>query len=101
MYSWAKMKNLKRSFHAKLRKVEISLILIRGMFSHFEDSDCGMAQINGVYEGEIGKALYERGKNHIPEFNSGLQSNCVAIHNFRYHNWSKTLDFRMEGLRKL
>ena len=38
MYSWPKMKNLKRSFHAKVRKVEISPILIRGSFKRFEDS---------------------------------------------------------------
>ena len=30
------------------------------------------AQVNGFYEGEIGKTLYERGKNHITEFTSGL-----------------------------
>ena len=29
------------------------------------------AQLNGVYEGEKGKTLYERGKNQIKEFNSG------------------------------
>ena len=38
MYSWPKMKNLKSSFHVKVRKVEISVILIRGSFKRFEDS---------------------------------------------------------------
>ena len=32
------MKNLKRSFHVKVKKVEISPILIRGSFKRFEDS---------------------------------------------------------------
>ena len=39
MYYWPKMKNSKRSFHAKVRKVVISPILIRGSFKRFEDSD--------------------------------------------------------------
>ena len=39
MYSWPKMKNLKRSFPAKVRKVEISPMLIRGSFKRFEDSE--------------------------------------------------------------
>ena len=39
MYSWPKMKNLKRSFHARVRKVKISPILIRGSLKRFEDSE--------------------------------------------------------------
>ena len=42
MYSLPKMKNLKRSFHAKVRKVKISPILIRGSFKRFEDSELNM-----------------------------------------------------------
>ena len=38
MYAWPYMKNLKCSVHAKVRKVEISLILIQGSFERFEDS---------------------------------------------------------------
>ena len=38
MHYCPKMKNSKRSFHAKVRKVEISPILIRGSFKRFEDS---------------------------------------------------------------
>ena len=45
MYSWPKMKNLKHSFHAKVRKVEISPILIRGSFKRFEDSLGGWLEI--------------------------------------------------------
>ena len=45
---------------------------------------------SSVYEGETSMCLYERGKKHLSEFSSGVQSNCMVIHNFR-----------MKGLRHI
>ena len=56
---------------------------------------------SSVYEGETSMCLYERGKKHLSEFSSGVQSNCMVIHNKKFHSSSTTLNFRMKGLRHI
>ena len=56
---------------------------------------------SSVYEGETSLCLYERGKKHLSEYSSSLQSNCMVIHNKKFHPESTCLNFRMEGLRQI
>ena len=56
---------------------------------------------SSVYEGETSLCLYERGKKHLSELSSSVQSNCMVIHNKKFHPDSTTLNFRMEGLRHI
>ena len=56
---------------------------------------------SAVYEGETSLCLYERGKKHLSEYSSSVQSNCMVIHNKKFHPESTCLNFRMEGLRQI
>ena len=60
---------------------------------------CSGVGISSVYEGETGKCLYERGKKHLSEFQAGLSSNAMVIHNRNHHSSATTLNFRMEAIR--
>ena len=53
---------------------------------------------SAAYEGETSKCLYVRGKKHLEEFGSGVETNCMVIHNKKFHQESKDLNFMMEGL---
>ena len=53
---------------------------------------------SAAYEGETSKCLYVRGKKHLEEFGTGVLTNCMVIHNKKFHQDSKVLNFRMEGL---
>ena len=46
---------------------------------------CSGVGISSVYEGETGKCLYERGKKHLSEFQAGLSTNAMVIHNRNHH----------------
>ena len=54
---------------------------------------------SAVYEGETSLCLYERGKKHLSELSSGLQSNCMVIHNRKFHSDATEFNFKMQGLR--
>ena len=63
---------------------------------------CTKYPLNGVgaaYEGETGKCLFVRGKWHMKEFNDGVSTNGMVIHNKKYHQGSKEMHFRMEALQ--
>ena len=42
---------------------------------------CLDSGISSAYEGKSGKCLFERGKKHLSEFQSGLSTNVMVIHN--------------------
>ena len=60
---------------------------------------CSQAGKSAIYEGESGKCLYERGKKHLSEFQAGLSSNSMVIHNRNHHPNVSTLNFKMEAIR--
>ena len=60
---------------------------------------CSGVGISAVYKEETGKCLYERGKKHLSEFQAGLSSNAMVIHNRNHHPSATTLNFRMEAIR--
>ena len=60
---------------------------------------CSQAGKSAIYEGESGKCLYERGKKHLSEFQAGLSSNSMVIHNRNHHPNVTALNFRMEAIR--
>ena len=46
---------------------------------------CENAGIKAVYFGESGKNAYSRGKKHIEDFQGGLSSHCMTIHQKTHH----------------
>ena len=54
---------------------------------------------SSAYEGETSLCLYERGKKHLIELASSLQSNYMVIHS-KFHPDLITLNFRIEVLRQ-
>ena len=54
---------------------------------------------SAVYEGETSKCLYIRGKKHLEELSSNVQSNAMVIHNKQFHPQYVALNFRMIGLK--
>ena len=48
------------------------------------------------YQGESGRNMFTRGKEHLSEFYRGVSSNCMVIHSNKHHHGSKELSYRME-----
>ena len=61
---------------------------------------CEQQGLSSVYYGETGHNLYTRGGKHLQEFNQGLSTNCMVIHNSRYHHHDPPdeFNFRMDGV---
>ena len=60
---------------------------------------CSDSGIDSVYEGESGKCLFERGKKHLSEFQAGLSTNAMVIHNRIHHNCAPSLNFEMVAVK--
>ena len=59
---------------------------------------CDQKGSPSIYYGETGQNLYTRGSQHKDEFARKVSSNCMVIHNERYHKEdSSSFHFRMEG----
>ena len=59
---------------------------------------CESAGSPAIYYGETGQNLYTRGAQHKDEFGRKLSTNCMVIHNERYHPEDlSSFHFRMEG----
>ena len=63
---------------------------------------CENAGIKAVYFGESGKNAYSRGKKHVEDFQGGLSSHCMTIHQKTHHPDAPKLlsNFRMVPVRQ-
>ena len=60
---------------------------------------CTLCEASGAlaeYQGESGRNMFTRGKEHLREFFGGVSSNCMVIHSKTHHQGSKQLSYRME-----
>ena len=62
-------------------------------------SVCLDSGISSVYEGESGKCLFERGKKHLSQFQSGVPTNAMVIHNRMQYSCATSLNFKMEAVK--
>ena len=60
---------------------------------------CKDAGALATYQGESGRNLYSRGKEHLQGLSAGTTSNCLVIHNNVHHGGSKDANFTMVPTR--
>ena len=61
---------------------------------------CTLCETNGVvaqYQGESGRNLFTRGKEHLREFRGKSSSNCMVIHSRTHHEGSDQFTYKMEA----
>ena len=57
---------------------------------------CGSGGLLAQYQGESGKNMFSRGKDHLREFKGRVTSNCMVIHSNKHHNGSRELTYVMK-----
>ena len=57
---------------------------------------CTLCGVLAQYQGESGRNMFSRGKDHLREFRGRVSSNCMVIHSNRYHHGSRDLTYKME-----
>ena len=61
---------------------------------------CTLCGTNGTvaqYQGESGRNLFTRGKEHLREFRGNNSSNCMVIHSRTHHEGSDQFTYKMES----
>ena len=57
---------------------------------------CGVGGVLAQYQGESGRNMFSRGKDHIREFKGRVSTNCMVIHSNRHHHGSRELTYKMK-----
>ena len=57
---------------------------------------CTLCGVLAQYQGESGRNMFARGKDHLREFRGLDTTNCMVIHNNTHHNGSREITYKME-----